>query len=78
MDEGFFKTPCICPHFRSGKGSQIAKCNLKRELNSSVTSCDKAKQDGDVIDSIAIADQAGHILINLVKHDPNSVPPGPG
>ncbi len=57
-----------------------------------MTSCDKARLGRDVIDPIAIADQAGHILVelvkhslnfcpvhisvNLIKHDPNVVPPG--
>jgi hypothetical protein len=31
-------------------------------------------QGGDVIDSMAMEDQAGFILVNLVKHDPDSVP----
>jgi hypothetical protein len=39
-----------------------------------MTSCDKARLGRDVIDPIAIADQAGHILVNLVKHDLHFVP----
>jgi hypothetical protein len=49
-------------------------CSIKHELNSLVTSCNKARQSGDVIDSIAIAVQAGHILVDLVKHEPNFLP----